>query len=276
VPLCQLFSPVALSRTLRNAALARAFLEPPWRLIGAAESPDNTYAYAYDNAGNRTSVQVNGGAPTTFTYNAANEVAGWTYDAAGNLIGDGTASSTYDALNRTTAVTAGSQTRTNRYNGDGVLVTQVANSVTTRYTQDLAAPLTQILQTTQGSTTTNYLYGAARLASLSGSTRTWYAADALGSVRRTLSDTGTPNAPVNYDPWGTPEMGSVPTFGFTGELQDTATGLVNLRARWYSTARGTFTKVETHLRAQLSSPIASIRIRHSAGKLGFRRSPLHK
>ncbi len=46
---------------------------------------------------------------------------------------------------------------------------------------------------------------------------------------------------MNYDPWGTPESGSVPTFGFTGELQDSATGLVNLRARWYSTTRGTFT-----------------------------------
>jgi len=38
---------------------------------------------------------------------------------------------------------------------------------------------------------------------------------------------------VNYDPYGTPETGSVPTFGFTGELQDSATELVNLRARWY-------------------------------------------
>jgi hypothetical protein len=154
-------------------------------------------------------VQVNGGTPMSYTYNAANEVSntGWTYDNAGNLIGDGTATYSYDALNRTKTVTAGSQTRMNSYNGDGVLVTQVANGTTTRYTQDLASPLSQVLQTTQGSATTNYLYGAARLASLTGSTRTWYAADALGSVRRTLSDTGTPLGIVNYDPWGTVERG---------------------------------------------------------------------
>jgi RHS repeat-associated protein len=36
----------------------------------------------------------------------------------------------------------------------------------------------------------------------------------------------------------------VPTFGFTGELQDVSAGLVNLRARWYSTARGRFTSVD--------------------------------
>jgi RHS repeat-associated protein len=121
------------------------------------------------------------------------------------------------------------------YNGDGVLV----DDSTTRYTQDLAAPLTQILQTTQISTT-NYLYGLDRLAAVEGSSRTWYVGDALGSVRLTLDDAGTPLSLVNYDPWGTPESGTVPTFGFTGELQDAATGLVNLRARWYATGQARF------------------------------------
>ena len=46
-----------------------------------------------DLAGNRTSVQLNGGTPTTTTYNAA------------NLPNDGTAAYTYDALNRRVAVT---------------------------------------------------------------------------------------------------------------------------------------------------------------------------
>ncbi|MDQ2998537.1 MAG: hypothetical protein M3R61_15995 [Chloroflexota bacterium] len=89
-----------------------------------------------------------------------------------------------------------------------------------------------MLQTKVGSATiTDYLYGLNRLASLNGSTKTWYAADALGSVRRTVADNGTPLGIVNYDPWGTPESGTVPTFGFTGEVQDVASaGLVNLRA----------------------------------------------
>jgi RHS repeat-associated protein len=154
------------------------------------------------------------------------------YDAAGNLIGDGTTSYAYDALNR--LIARGTTTYT--YNGDGALVYDGA----TRYTQDLVSPLSQILQTTQGLTTTDYLYGANRLASVAGSTRTWYLGDALGSVRQTLSDSGTVLGSVNYDPWGTVESGTVPTFGFTGELQDSAAGLVNLRARWYSTAQGRF------------------------------------
>jgi len=119
------------------------------RLIGAAASPGNAYAYTDDLSGNRTAVQVNGGTVASTTYNAADQVtsAGYTYDTAGNLTNDGTASSTYDALNRMTV--RGVTTYT--YNGDGVLVRQVAGSTRITYTQDLAAPLSQILQTKHGS-----------------------------------------------------------------------------------------------------------------------------
>jgi uncharacterized protein RhaS with RHS repeats len=34
------------------------------------------------------------------SYNGANQVIGWQYDAAGNLLSDGTHSYTYDPLNR--------------------------------------------------------------------------------------------------------------------------------------------------------------------------------
>lgn len=203
------------------------------RLIGAVESPGTSYAYGYDLAGNRTGVWLNGTRTVTQTYNAADQVDGYSYDAAGNLANDGITTYGYDALGR--MITRGSTTY--RYNGDGILI----YDGTTRYTQDLAVPLTQILQTTQGSATTMYLYGLDRLASVAGSMRTWYDSDALGSVRLTLSDSGGVLGILNYDPWGTVESGIVPTFGFTGELQDTTTGLVNLRARWYSTGQGRFT-----------------------------------
>jgi RHS repeat-associated protein len=223
------------------------------RLIGANERPGSVYTY--DLAGNRTSVQLNGGTPATTTYNLANQItnAGFSYDNAGNLLNDGTAAYTYDALGRTTV--RGSTTYA--YNGDGTLVSQATSGVTTRYTQDLAAPLTQVLQTQVGAAArTDYFYGLGRLASLNGSTKTWYAADALGSVRRTVTDAGVPLGVINYDPWGTPETGTVPTFGFTGEVQDSAVGLVNLRARWYSSTRGRFTSVD---------PFAGMRRRRIVG-----------
>jgi len=213
------------------------------RLTGATENPGAVYTYTFDLAGNRSDVWQDGLPLEHHDYDAANQVVGWTYDAAGNLINDGTNQYTYDALNRTSSVRQGGTTTTYTYNGDGTLVKQIGSGAATLYTQDLASPLTQILQTKVGTATaTDYIYGLNRLASLNGSTTTWYAADALGSVRRTFDGaSATPQSTINYDPWGVVESGSVPTFGFTGELQDAATGLVNLRARWYSTTRGTFT-----------------------------------
>jgi RHS repeat-associated protein len=220
------------------------------RLVGAAENPGTVLTYTYDLAGNRTSVWEQGAQVEQRSYDVANQVVGWDYDKAGNLRNDGTTTYSYDALNRMITAQRGGEYRGNTYNGDGVLVKQVtpwtwSNAIS--YTQDLAAPLSQVLQIKQGSTTTNYLYGVERLASVSGATRTWYLADALGSVRRTIDDSGTALSPIYYDPWGNveaasflPSSGGLPIAGFTGELHDPAIGLVNLRARWYSTGQGRF------------------------------------
>jgi RHS repeat-associated protein len=204
------------------------------RLTDAVESPGTAFKYAYDLAGNRTHAWQNGILVAHHDFDAANQVVGWAYDEAGNLKSDSQSLYTYDALNRMT--TRG--TTAYSYNGDGVLVADG----TRRYTQDLASPLSQVLQITQSGITTNYLYGSQRLAAVSGSTRTWYQGDALGSVRLTLDDIGMPLDGVNYDPWGTVEgPGLASPFGFTGELHDSVTSLVYLRARWYNPQAGTFT-----------------------------------
>jgi len=98
-----------------------------------------------------------------------------------------------------------------------------------------------VVQTSEGSATTDYLYGHEQLLAQTGTVQTWYGSDALGSVRQTLDDTGTPLASLSYDPWGTPQDSATPpTFGFTGELQDAASGLVYLRARWYQPGAASF------------------------------------
>jgi hypothetical protein len=59
----------------------------------------NDFAYAYDRVGNRETVSVNGVPTTNHTFNAANQVSGWSYDAAGNLLGYGAGDVyAYDAL----------------------------------------------------------------------------------------------------------------------------------------------------------------------------------
>jgi len=52
---------------------------------------------------------------------------------------------------------------------------------------------------------------------------------------------GNVGGPAGYDPYGVPEGTSAPApFGYTGELQDPSTGLVNLRARTYNPLVGQF------------------------------------
>jgi hypothetical protein len=174
------------------------------RLPSARESGSttNTFTYADDRAGNRT----DGGN----TSDAANQVSGWTYDAAGNLTNDGTTTYAYDALSRLT--TRGSVGQT--YNGDGTLVAATSGSVTTRYAQDLASPLSQVLQIGA----TNYLYGMERLAAQTGSARVWYGADALGSVRQTL------------DAAGVPRQRPATTRGATAGVRDQGSGARNVVA----------------------------------------------
>ncbi len=213
------------------------------RLTDAVEDPGTAYKYTYDLSGNRTEVKVNGVLTESRSYNAANQVVGWQYDAVGNLLSDGTAarSYTYDALRRLTTATTNGTAVTSTYNGDGTLVAQTTGTATTRFTQDLAQPLVQVLQETQGGITTNHVYGYERLVSLSGMTQQWYGTDGLGSVRQTLDASGQPLSALHYDPWGTPQGATAPaTFGFTSEVQDSTSGLVNLRARWYQPETGTF------------------------------------
>jgi YD repeat-containing protein len=57
------------------------------------------FHYTYDPVGNRLSTTING-ATTNQTYDAADQVQGWTYDLNGQLRNDGTHSYTYDALGR--------------------------------------------------------------------------------------------------------------------------------------------------------------------------------
>jgi RHS repeat-associated protein len=210
------------------------------RLTAATETPGRRYRYAYDGVGNRSGVWVNDVPTATMQYDAANQVLRWSYDAAGNLLSDGTRTLRYDALGRLSSAAAAGTTTRYGYNGDGVLVTQTTTGTTTSYTQDLQAPLSQVLEQTTSGTTTRYWYGRERLAAVADSTHTWSGTDALGSVRQTLTDTGSASTPLHYDPWGTPTEGTPPTFGFTSELQDALGGLVHLRARWYLPAQGAF------------------------------------
>lgn len=211
------------------------------RLTHSTE-PGKTTDIGYDVVGNRTSYTENGTVRQALQYNANNQVsnAGYSYDAAGNLTADGRQTYTWDALGRLVQTTPQGQPETTAlYNGDGILMKETRNSVTTTYLQDTQARLSQILRSTTGSATIDYVYGLERLASVQTGVYTWEYHDALGSVRMQRTQGSNVIQALRYDAWGQPQAGTPNPFGFTGEYQNTTTGLTYLRARWYNPTTGT-------------------------------------
>ena len=116
---------------------------------------------------------------------------------------------------------------------------QVVDGVTTNYTLDLAAGLTQVLA--DGANT--YLYGNGRIAQ-TGSTSEYFLGDTLGSVRQLADPNGAVTLTQSYAPYGevTQSVGtSQANYAFTGEARD-ANGLTYLRARYLDSSTGRFTQ----------------------------------
>jgi YD repeat-containing protein len=108
---------------------------------GTCAAPTNgqpAYNYVYDRFGNRWQQNGPQSMIKTFTGNNPgnpannNRVDGLSYDAAGNLLNDGTHSYTYDAENRITQVDGGS-TATYLYDAEGHAIQKTINASNNQY-----------------------------------------------------------------------------------------------------------------------------------------------
>ncbi len=125
------------------------------------------------------------------------------------------------------------------YDGNGNRIFQVdytgTQPLTTTYTNDTTG-LSQVLVASSGITHTHMLFGLDLIAQDNGSERRVLLADGLGSVRVEMVGAQV-DAAVTFEPFGQvlyQSDGSGTVYGFTGEETDIATGLVYLRARYYS------------------------------------------
>jgi RHS repeat-associated protein len=214
-----------------------------YRLTNANYSSGSVFTYTYDAVGNRLT-QGTLTTTTIYTYDVANRLinAGgitYTWDANGNLLDDGASAYSYDAANRPITITQGGTTYTYTYNGLGDRRQQLINGVPTTYTLDLNAPLTQILADGSGNT---YLYGPTRIGEQQPGGFAYHLPDALGSARQLTNASAQIVRVQTYEPFGsvlTTTGSAISVFGWAGEVRD-ATGLVFLRARYYSPTTGRF------------------------------------
>ncbi len=177
-----------------------------------------------------------------------NQIAGWTYDASGNVTAVGSMSRTftYDAENRQVTATIGSTTYNYAYDGEGSRVSVTENGQTTVLAYDAFGNLATE-------------YGQSGLA-MCGTATCYLTVDHLGSTRMLTDSAGVVQRRFDYLPFGelipsgtngrAPGMGYLATadqirLKFTGQQKDgSTTGLDFFNARYLSGAQGRFTSAD--------------------------------
>jgi len=189
---------------------------------------------AWGNLTNRSGVIGKGTyEPLSAAATSQNRLTGFGYDAAGNMISNGTATYTYDAENRLIS-TAG---WTYIYDGDGNRVKKFSGSAGTLYWPDLNGKT--LNESSLGATNLHeYVYfGGKRIARIdvpAPLTVSYYFDDHLGSASVITSQSGAIQEESDYYPYG----GEIPVtntdpnnYKFTGKERDAESGLDNFGAR---------------------------------------------
>ena len=217
--------------------------DPLYRLTRADYNDGTYFRYTYDAVGNRITGETAGATVNSYVYDIANRVTSvdgvaYTWDDNGNLLSDGIYTYTYTS-NKLSSITGNSLNITFQYNGLGERVSQTVNSVTTHFTVDLNAGLSQVLN----DETFTYLYGNGRIAQYDATGAQYFLGDALGSVRQLAGPDGSITLAKSYQPYGE-VLGSAgseaSSYGYTGEWTNSYIELVYLRSRYYSLGTGRF------------------------------------
>jgi RHS repeat-associated protein len=199
----------------------------------AVTSTSKGYSAAYDAAGNMTCRALT----TATTCSGTPTAQQLGYDAEGRL-------SSWQ-----NQPTSPAQAANYLYDGSG---NRVAMQSTVNGTTTLTAYIGSIeeVQTTGSTTqtTTYYTVGGERIAANVNGTFYYFGYDALGSQVVVLNSSGSVSGAQLYGPYGSSRYstGTLPTsIGFTGQLNDSVTGLDYYIARYYDPAVGVFLSVDS-------------------------------
>jgi RHS repeat-associated protein len=231
-----------------------------YRLTESEYSTGEKFTYTYDAAGNRLT-QTAPGSQTTYAYDdadrlenltqlnaaQASKVYAYQWDANGNLLTDGQRSFAYDSANQLTQAISGTVTARYSYSGDGLRLMQDVNGALTRYAQDIASALPQVIFEANPQAQVTYVSAGSLSAAYDAGQWAYQLPDALGSVRQQTDADGLVRMARGYAPFGETlwQAGKpIGSFGYAGEEEDKAldavAGLVYLRSRYYDPATGRF------------------------------------
>jgi RHS repeat-associated protein len=171
--------------------------------------------------------------------------ASFTYDANGNLIGDGSNSYGYDVENRLTSATiAGAGSVALKFDPNGRLWQVIWSDVTIEYTHDGDS----IVMEANGPNTYRYVHGPGAddpmFEYTNGTNRYSYQADYQGSIVSVADATGAPIRINNYDEYGISPSSNYGRFQYTGQAWLARLGLYYYKARMYSPTLGRFMQTD--------------------------------
>ena len=204
--------------------------------------------FTIDPWGNLTNRALHSGKTNYEPLNAAsatthNQLPGFGYDIAGNMVSNGTASYTYDAENRLISTAGYAYT----YDGKGERVKKASGSTGTLYWKGMGSdPIAE--SNLSGTMQEEYIFfGDRRVArrDVSGGAVHYYFSDHLGSHGVVMNATGsTCEQDIDYYPFGGVEQDYCPTvsqnYKFTGKERDSESGLDNFGARYDASSLGRF------------------------------------
>ncbi len=217
------------------------------RLTGESAFPGGMSQFRYDAADNITAIQ----APEdswTASYNDVNEIVerqnrAYSYDANGNLTGDGIRTYTWDAENRLVGIGYADQPeKKTRFQYDGLnrravmTETNGTESQTTTFLWDG----TELLRGQTGTAETWYYPQG----EVHGTRKLTYVQDRLGSVRETVGEDHLITARMSYTAYGEtstrlpPLIGKAPDYRYAGLFFHEASGLYLAVFRVYDPAAG--------------------------------------
>ncbi|MEY9855942.1 RHS repeat-associated protein [Catenulispora sp. GAS73] len=204
-----------------------------WTLPGTATStapcaapPTGATSYQYDNEGDRTAATPGSGTASTYSYNQAGQLTG--YSGANGSVSYG-------------------------YDGLGLRTSKTAGGTTTTFTWD-AGTIADLLY--DGSVDYVYGPGGTPVEQIGSAGTYWYLSDAAGSTRALLDANGAIAGTYGYDAFGnvTNHTGTATTpLQYTGGYDDAETGFLYLRARFYDPATAQFITVDPAVDATRSS-----------------------
>src|SRR6185437_5268487 len=196
--------------------------------------------YSFDRYGNRWSQTGNtGAAPPGWSVGFTggnNRMDGYTYDADGNLLNDGTHTYAYDAENRLISVDGGA-TASYVYDAEGRRVHESVGGVVKEYVYGRSGQELTVVDANQNLLQGETYFGGRYLGTQTPGGFVYAYADGLGTVRK-RSD-GTVNTGWPFGEFPNYQLGTSQV-QFTGKLFDPETNLSYFGARYYSPSLGRF------------------------------------